>query len=49
MKTNRTYHNIPRYPNAADRGYYLRRLLDAALGVAMGIGAFVTFAFLFLM
>ena len=47
IKKNRRH--IPRYPNAASRSYYLNKLLDAALAIATGIGAFVTLAFLILL
>ncbi|MBQ9762085.1 MAG: hypothetical protein IJV82_03305 [Oscillospiraceae bacterium] len=40
---------IPRYPAAADRRYYLQKLLDGVLAVAMGVGAFVALAFLMLL
>lgn len=39
----------PAYPNAADRRYYLRKLLDAALGLAILVGAVSALVFLFLM
>lgn len=47
-RKNARNHPIPRYPGAADRRYFLRKLLDGALAVATGVGAFVVFAFLFL-
>lgn len=40
---------VPRYPNAADRRYYMRKLLDGVLALATGVGAFVTLAFLLLL
>lgn len=40
---------IPRYPNAADRRYYLGKLLDAALATATCIGALITLVFLLLL
>ncbi len=49
MKYKRTKKHVPRYPNAADPQYYLRILLDAALAVVTGIGAFVTLVFLILL
>lgn len=49
MKTKRIQQHVPRYPNAADRQYYLRKLVDAALAIATGIGAFVTLVFLILL
>ncbi len=42
----RTAH--PAYPNAADRRYYLRKLLDAALGLAILVGTISALVFLFL-
>ncbi len=41
--------SIPRYPAAADRRYYLRKLLDGVLVVATSVGAFVAFVFLSLL
>ncbi len=46
---NRKSQRIPRYPNAADRRYYLNKLLDAALATVTGIGAFITLVFLLLL
>lgn len=40
---------IPRYPNIADRRYYLNKLLDVVLATATGIGAFITLVFLLLL
>lgn len=48
MKTVTVRRSVPRYPNAADHRYYLRKLVDGALSVAVGVGTFVTLAFLFL-
>ena len=39
----------PAYPNAADRQYFLRRLLDGALAVATAVGAVVAVVFLLLL
>ena len=39
----------PAYLNAADRRYYLRKLLDAALGLAILVGAVSALVFLFLL
>jgi hypothetical protein len=39
----------PRYPNAADRQYYLDKLLNGLLAIVTGIGAFVTLVFLMLL
>lgn len=44
-----TSRSVPRYPNAADRRYYLHRLLDALLGLATAVGAFVTLIFFLLL
>lgn len=41
--------SAPRYPNAADRRYYLRKLVDGLLALATGVGAFVTIVFLLLL
>lgn len=41
--------SVPRYPNAADRRYYLRKLLDGVLVLATGTGAFIALAFLLLL
>lgn len=45
----RKNHRIPRYPNVADRSYYLNRLLDAVLATATGIGALIALVFLLLL
>ena len=37
---------IPRYPNAADRKYYIDKFLNALLAVLTVAGAFVTLTFL---
>jgi hypothetical protein len=39
----------PAYPNAADRQYYLHRLLDGALAVATAVGAVVVLVFLLML
>lgn len=51
MKTALIRNNVsvPRYPAAADRRYYLNKLLDGLLVVATSVGAFVAFAFLVLL
>lgn len=50
MKTATASRTVrPAYPNAADRRYYLRKLLDAALGLAILVGAISALVFLFLM
>lgn len=41
--------SVPRYPNAADRRYYMRKLLDGLLVVATSIGGFVALTFLLLL
>lgn len=49
MKTttaNRTYH--PAYPNAADRRYYLRKLLDLLLMAATSVGTVAIILFFLL-
>jgi hypothetical protein len=48
MKTVAVRRPIPRYPNAADHRYYLRKLVDGALSVAVGLGATVAFLYLYL-
>lgn len=35
----------PRYPNAADRRYYLDKLLNGILAIVTGLGAFITLLF----
>lgn len=37
--------NYPAYPNAADREYFLHKLLDGALAVATAVGAVVVLVF----
>lgn len=49
MKRYTSTSRIPRYPNAADRRYYLHRLLDGILGIATAVGAFVTLIFFLLL
>jgi len=49
MKNKKNRRRIPRYPNSADRQYYLNKLLDAALATVTGIGAIITLAFLLLL
>lgn len=39
----------PAYPNAADRRYYLRRLLDGLLAAATSVGAVATILFLLML
>jgi hypothetical protein len=39
----------PAYPNAADRSYYLHKLLDGALAVATAVGGVVALVFLLLL
>ena len=41
--------HVPRYPNAADRRYYLQKLVDGLLGIATAVGAFVTLIFCLLL
>lgn len=38
-----------RYPNAADRHYHVRRLLDGLLAVATAVGAVTALVFLILL
>ncbi|MBQ7344742.1 MAG: hypothetical protein IJW45_01595 [Oscillospiraceae bacterium] len=40
---------VPRYPNAADRRYHLRKLVDGLLVFATATGAFVALTFLLLL
>ena len=49
MNRNRKKPVPPRYPNAADRQYYIDKILNALLSVVTGIGAFVTLVFLMLL
>ena len=39
----------PAYPNAAERSYFLHRLLDGALAVAVAVGAVVALIFLLML
>lgn len=41
--------NAPAYPNAADRSYYLHKLLDGALAVATAVGGVIALVFLLLL
>ncbi len=43
--TIRRITSVPRYPCAADRRYYMRKLLDGLLAAATGVGTFVTILF----
>ena len=43
------YRKPSRYPNAADRRYYIDRLTDALLSAATACGAVTILAFLFVM
>ena len=49
MIRNRKKPVPPRYPNAADRQYYIDRILNALLAIVTGIGAFITLVFLMLL
>lgn len=53
MKTAVMKNNVrmkaPAYPNAADRSYYLRKLLDGALAVATAVGGVVVLVFFLLL
>lgn len=51
MTMNRNCRTLrrPAYPNAADRRYYLRKLLDGLLAVATSVGMVVTIVFLLLL
>lgn len=49
MNKNRKNSIPPRYPNAADRQYYIDKFLNGLLAVVTGIGAFVTLVFLLLL
>lgn len=42
-------HACPAYPNAAGRGYYLRKLVDAVTAVVSGIGFAAVLIFFFLL
>lgn len=39
----------PAYPNAADRSYFLQKLLDGILAVAITVGAVVALIFLLML
>lgn len=39
----------PAYPNAADREYFLEKLLDGALTVATAVGAVLVLVFLLML
>ena len=41
--------HYPAYPNAAERGYFWRRILDGALAVATAVGAVVVLIFLLML
>lgn len=47
MTANRSYR--PTYPNAADRRYYLRKLVDLLLMAAMTAGTVVAILFLLML
>ena len=53
MKTIAIYQqkkvHYPVCPNAAERGYFLRRVLDGALAVAITVGAVVAMIFLIML
>lgn len=50
MKTMTIHQNYrPAYPNAADRRYYLRRLVDGLLGLATTIGGVAVILFFLLL
>lgn len=51
MKTNVICRNpkAPAFPNAADRSYFLKKLLDGALAVAIAVGTVTALIFLFLL
>lgn len=49
MIRNRKKPVPPRYPNAADRQYYIDKILNTLLAVVTGIGAFITLVFLMLL
>lgn len=48
-RCSHTNRHIPRYPNAADRRYYLQKLVDGLLGIATAVGAFITLIFFLLL
>lgn len=41
--------HYPAYPNAAERSYFLHRLLDGALAVTIAVGAVVALIFLLML
>lgn len=41
--------HYPAYPNAADRQYYIEKLLDGALAIATAVGAVVVLIFLLML
>lgn len=51
MKAATTYRTVKaaRYPNAADRRYYLRKLVDGLLAVATVVGAVTALLFFVLL
>ena len=53
MKTAAMNHqnkmHYPAYPNAAERSYFLHRLLDGALAITIAIGAVVALLFLLML
>ena len=49
MNRNRRKPPVPRYPNAADRRYYMEKILNGLLAIVTGIGAFVTLVFFMLL
>lgn len=50
MKTATATRTVrPAYPNAADRRYYLRKLVDVLLGIAILAGVISALVFLFLL
>lgn len=49
IRNNHVRTAVPRYPNAADRSYYVQKFLDGLLMVATCVGGFVALTFLLLM
>ena len=41
--------HYPAYPNAAEQGYFWRRILDGALAIATAVGAVVVLVFLLML
>lgn len=41
--------HCPAYPNAAERSYFLHRLLDGALAAAIAVGSVVALIFLLML